>query len=348
MRKLFFLLVLMCVLATAPSALADTQELLITPFSTTAGAKADTDIDVFVPDTAAPTAKIAIYVPTGFDLDLSGAPGAKIGDAAAQVLAKQLGGTKLDLAGTITVDDPAKYGAANTTAQACDANAHAAVWLVTLTASDQSLAIPVFVDRTTGSDTALGSFVLQTCLASPDVPTDQGGAPVGAQLIDLTLETTGVVINASAGNPVWKGFITPFTPGTATPDATGVVEVRCVEPLPHAVSRLKSVYSTKTKKVTITGVVMAGGKPRAGVHFRIDAGTKPSIDALKPWAVATTDARGAFSIVKPLPKTLYAFAYVNPYYSLTCQSGPSTAPKGCVREDTSAEYGPVFVLKPKK
>jgi hypothetical protein len=346
-KSLFLLFVLACALGAAPSALADTQELLITPFSTASGAKADTDIDLFVPETSAPTAKVAIYVPSGFDLDLSGAPGTKIGDAEGDVLAKQLGGAKLPMTGTLTVDDPAKY-AADANAQACDANAHAAVWLLTLTASGQSIGIPVFVDRTTGTDTALGGFVIEACLASPDVPVDQGGAPFGAQLIDVTLETSGVIVNAPAGSPVWKGFITPYTPGTATPDPTGTVEVRCIEPLPHTVSKLKTVYSKKTKKVTVTGVLLAAGKPRAGVHFRVQAGTTPNVDSFKPWAVTTTDAKGGFTIVKPLTRTLYAFGYVNPYYFLTCQTGASTAPKGCVREDTSGEYGPFFVMKKPK
>jgi len=158
----------------------------------------------------------------------------------------------------------------------------------------------------------------------------------------------GVIVNAQASKPVWKGFITPYIAGTGTPDATGVVEVRCIEPLPHTVTKLKSVYSKLTKKVTITGVLMAGGKPRPNVHVRIEAGTTLNPDALKQWAVATTNAAGAFSIVKLLPKTLYAFAYVNPYFNLTCQTGPSTAAKGCVREDTSGEFGPIFLLKPKK
>ena len=74
MRKLLFLFCLACTLAGAPSALADTQELLVTPYATVAGAKADTDIDLFVPETSAPTAKVAVYVPAGFDLNLSGAP----------------------------------------------------------------------------------------------------------------------------------------------------------------------------------------------------------------------------------------------------------------------------------
>jgi hypothetical protein len=312
-----------------------------------AGAKADTDISLFVPETAAPTAKIAVYVPTGFDLDLSGALGTKLGDATGTVLAKGLGGTKLSLTGAITVDDPTKY-ASDPTSLACDANPHAAVWLLALGASGQSISIPIFVDRTTGTDAALGGFVLEACFASPDVPSDQGGAPFGAQLLDVTLETTGVIVNAQLSRPVWKGFITPFTAGTGTPDATGVVEVRCIEPLPHTITKLKSVYSKLTKKVTVTGVLMAAGKPRPNVHVRIAAGTTLNPNALKPWAVATTNAAGAFLIVKLLPKTLYAFAYVNPYFNLSCQTGPSTAAKGCVREDTSGEVGPLFLMKPKK
>ena len=77
MRKLIFLALLVGAFTAVPSAFADTQELLVTPYSTTAGGKADTDIDIFSPETAAPTAKIAVYVPGS--LDLSGALGTKGG-----------------------------------------------------------------------------------------------------------------------------------------------------------------------------------------------------------------------------------------------------------------------------
>ena len=73
-----------------------------------------------MPETVAPTAKVAVYVPSGFDLNLSGTPSTKIGDATGEVLAKGLGGTKLALTGTITVDDPAKYSS-DPASQACDA-----------------------------------------------------------------------------------------------------------------------------------------------------------------------------------------------------------------------------------
>jgi len=345
--KLIFLALLAGALGIVPSAFADTQELLVTPYSTTGGAKADTDIDVFSPDTAAPTAKFAVYVPTGFDLDLTGTPGTKIGDASAVLLAKQLGGTKVQATGSVTVDDPAKY-ATDPAAQACDANPHAAVWHLTLVASAQTIDVPIFVDRTTGTDTALGSFVLQACLLSPDVAPEQGGAPLGAQLIDLDLETSGVVVNAPTGQPVWHAFITPFLPGTATVDPTGVIEVRCIEPLPHAFSHVKVSYSKKTRKVTISGSLMMAGKPRAATRVHIIAGPKATFDSLKPWAVTTTGANGSFSIVKPLATTLYAFVYVNPYFAIPCSTGPSSAPKGCAREDTSPVYGPALVLKPTK
>jgi hypothetical protein len=343
-RKLIFLALLVSAFTVVPSAFADTQELLVTPYSTTVGGKADTDIDIFSPDTAAPTAKVAVYIPGS--LDLTGAVGTKIGDASAVLLAKQLGGTKVQATGTITVDDPAKY-AADPTAAACDANQHAAVWLLTLSASGQSIAVPLFIDQTTGADTALGSFVLQACLRSPDVPADQGGAPLGAQLIDVDLETSGVVINAPTGQNVWHAFITPFAPGSAAVDTTGTIEVRCVEPLPHSFTKVKVTYSKMTKKVTISGSLLAGGKPRAGVRVHVDAGPKPAFESFKPWGLATTGANGSFTIVKPLPKTLYAFVYVNPYFAIPCQTGPSTAPKGCAREDTSPAFGPALVLKPK-
>ena len=130
-------------------------------------------------------------------------------------------------------------------------------------------------------------------------------------------------------------------------DPTGVVEVRCIEPLPHSFSHVKVSYSKTTKKVTISGSLMMAGKPRAATRVHIDAGPKATFDSLKPWAVATTGANGSFTIVKPLPKTLYAFVYVNAYFAIPCSTGPSSAPKGCAREDTSPAFGPALVLKPK-
>jgi hypothetical protein len=341
-RKLIFLALVMGAFTIVPSAFADTQELLVTPFSTVAGGKADTDIDVFSPETAAPAAKIAVYVPGA--VDVSGAVGSKVGDAEATLLAKQLGGAKIPATGTITVDDPAKY-AADPVAAACDANPHAAVWVLSLAASGQALQVPIFVDHTTGADAVMGAYVLVACLRSPDVPAEQGGAPFGAQLIDVDLETSGVVVNAGAGRQVWHAFITSFTPGTATVDTASVVEARCIEPLPQTFTRVKSTYSPKTRKVTLSGTLTAAGQPRRGVRVHVDAGTSASFGSFKPWAIATTGANGSFSIVKPLPRTLYAFVYVNAYFTTSCTTGASTAAKGCVREDTSPALGPAIVLK---
>jgi len=53
----------------------------VTPFNTTPGVKPETDIDVAVPTTGAPTAKLAVYVPADYGLDFGAAPGTKIGDA---------------------------------------------------------------------------------------------------------------------------------------------------------------------------------------------------------------------------------------------------------------------------
>ena len=164
----------------------------------------------------------------------------------------------------------------------------------------------------------------------------------------MSLETTGVVVNAQSGSPVWKGFITPYAAGTGTVDPTGVVEVplhRAAAAHDHeAQGRLLEEDEEGDRHRRPHGRrEAASGCPRP-----VRRGSLAQPDALKPWAVATTNAAGAFSIVKPLPKKLYVFGYVNAYYTLNCTTGPSTAAKGCVRENTSAEFGPIFLVKPTK
>lgn len=331
----------------AAPAFADTQELIVQPFPASLGAKADTDIDLAIPETEAPTAKIQVYVPAGYTVDLSAAPGKALGNVDATLNAKDLGGTDVQATGTIVVDDPLKY-TADPRAQACAAGQHAAVWLLNLTASGQTIQLPVFVDPTTGADTANGAYVLQTCPLSPDVPADQGGALLGAKLADLSLQTTGIFANpATAGMPVWRAYLTSYTAGTATVDPASVIEVRCAVPFPHTITGMKVVFSKATKKVTITGKLVGGTSGRSGVHVRFAASTKPTAASLKAWAIATTDAKGRFTIVKPLKSTLYIFVYVNPYFLTKCDS-VSTAPRGCVRQNTAGEYGPFLVIKPKK
>jgi hypothetical protein len=343
-RKLVIGIVVAAALCAASPAWADTQTFVVTSYNASPGVKADADIEVTVPATSAPTQKLALYLPTGGSLDLTGGLGTKVGDLQA-TLVQTAGGTSLDATGTITVDDPAKY-TTDPVAQACAPGTHTAVWLLTLTVSGQpSLVVPLFIDATMGADVALGAYVMQACFLTSDAAPAAGGSPLAAKLTDLDLETTNVVTNpATVGVSVWRAFVTPYTPGTTTPNPSAMVELRCDLPLPHRFKALKATYSKTTRKVTITGTLLGGANPRGGVHVRILAATKPSVSALKPWAVATTDRRGHFTIVKPLPTTLYIYLYVLPYVLNSC-SGTSTAPGGCVGEFVSPELGPLLTLR---
>ena len=142
--KRLFVLAALCVgalmlVGEAPATTrdTDTQELLVVPFNTAPGAQTDTDIEVYVPPTDAATAKVSIYAPTGYGVNTSLAPGTKIGDIEGAVNIKQLG-TNVDVTGTLTTDDPAKY-ATDPNAQACAPGTHAAVWVASIGASGSAL-----------------------------------------------------------------------------------------------------------------------------------------------------------------------------------------------------------------
>jgi hypothetical protein len=329
-------------LALAAPALADTDELDVLPFVTTPGAVAPTAIDLSVPTTAAPTAKVAVYVPAGYVLDLTAPAGTKVGGGTVQLVGPS--GSSAGGEGDLIADDPAKYEA-NPQAQACAPGRHAAVWLLSTTIGGQPLQTAVFVDATAGGDTALGAYVLQACFASPDVPAASGGG--AGRLTGLELVVSGALRNpASKSTPVWRALVTPYTAGTATANPGGTVEVRCKTPLPHGIAGTKVTYSKQRKTVTVTGKLVAASGVRARVRVHIDAGPKQALESLKPWAVATTTAKGAFTITHRLTSRLYALLYVNPYIG-PCDSG-SPAPGGCVLQSIALELGPSLVLKPPK
>ena len=158
--------------------------------------------------------------------------------------------------------------------------------------------MPLYVDPTSGADTALGGFKIQACLASPDVPAAIGGAPGGLRLIEAYLDFTNVFTNPSAsGTYTWRVFDTPFTPGTATPDPTGTVEARSLVGLPKLFSLKWALNAIKTR-VTLTGKVTEAGKPRAGVNVRFLGGPQKGFDTWKALGVAKTKADGSFSFTR--------------------------------------------------
>jgi hypothetical protein len=324
----------------------DTQELLVTSFDSTPGAVTDLEIDLYVPATATAPGNITVDVPKGYQLNVPLGAGNDLGDTGATIV---VGGAEKDLTGTLKTGDPAQY-ASDPQAQACAPGQHASVWVGSYDDAGQTLTVPIFVDPAPATDTA-DSFILQACFPPTDVAPAAGAVP--PQRFDyLWADTTMLFTNPPVvSTPEWRAFFTGYSAGTGTLDPQSTVEARSKSPLPQRIQSVKISYAKKPKhfpKIVIAGRLMAAGVPRGGVNVHIDAGPKPSFDSLKPWAVAVTDESGRFTVTKPLKKRLYAFMYVDAYFNLTCSATPTTAPGGCVREDTAPEYGPVLTLNPKR
>src|SRR5918911_1346685 len=75
------------------------------------------------------TARIVVYVPTGYGVALGQPAGTQIGTIDGGSIT--IGGSARDLSGTIVTDDPAKH-----TSDVCAPGSHAGVWILNATAAD--------------------------------------------------------------------------------------------------------------------------------------------------------------------------------------------------------------------
>src|SRR6266545_2973284 len=147
-----------------------------------------------------PTAKDTIYVPLGYQLNLSQAVGTEIGELFALVILRNGGNAHVEVEGTITVDRPANYPPASNSCT--PGESHEAVWTLNLTIARTPLTGPVYVDHVTaGPETAFASGKLQICLAGPI------GTPAGAQLLATLFLVQGVFTNPTSvrGRSARKG-----------------------------------------------------------------------------------------------------------------------------------------------
>jgi len=192
-------------LALAGNALA-TPQLLVSGAPTTA-ASATTTIEVKEAKEDAAPARVAIYIPTGYTANTTQAPGTQIGTVHADLQALAISPDAIIQAdGTLLTADPA--AAVNNT---CSPGTHAAVWLLHVTVSGQTIDVPVYYDPTSGAEAALGAAKLVLCLSNPyeqaTPPTSR--APFGVKIIDAKLTVSaGVFTNPSSGGPyLWRSVI---------------------------------------------------------------------------------------------------------------------------------------------
>src|SRR5438128_3756472 len=188
-------------------------------------------------------AKISIYVPIGYAINASAAPGTKIGSTTGTVFSRDAN-IPLPLSGDVVVS-------ATSDAPTCDPVPHLAVWNLALSVAGQNITLPVHVDQLAGPEAALGAYKLVVCLAPDDVPVGTPGrSPNGARLLDATF-TVDNVFTIAPGDTVWKAITTPWAGGA--PNAAGTVETRAL---------VSNGAITLNAKVTNKGerIVRASGK----------------------------------------------------------------------------------------
>ena len=261
-------------LALAGNALA-TQKLSVTQSATAL------TIKVSQAQTDRQPAKITIYVPSGYTLNASAAPGTTIGTTSGNIFARDLN-ISLPLTGNVIVAPP------STNAPGCSTGTHLAVWLLDLQVAGNRIQLPVHVDATSGTETALGSHKLVVCLGPDDVPQGTPGrAPNGARLLDATF-TVNNIFTVPAGQTVWKAITTPYLASVGAPDVAGTAETRAV--VGTGVISITSRVNKKARTVRFTGRVTQAGAAVAGAQVSLLVNGRNRFRA-------RTSSAGSYSVV---------------------------------------------------
>jgi len=281
------------------------------------GVKAATGVAISVPAASAEVGKVTLYVPAGYNLDLTAAPGTAEGHVF-MATAKDFG------YGNLKAADPGVY-VNSPQAQACAPGPHAAVWTMHLEFLRADTAVvPIYIDPTSGDETTLGAYKLQTCLPLSHLASP-GGSPLGSRMLNLGLELTRVVNPASAAVYVWRAFVSnPDTSGN--PDLSTTYELRSDMPLPakltlsgkldrrHHRALLSGRLTTQVSTVSTIGVTL---------YRRGRDGFWTSVTSTQ------TSANGSFRFVRPISKTS---VYSVEVWAIGNCNGDSTAPNGCLSE----------------
>jgi hypothetical protein len=304
-----------------------------------------TKIHISVPQTTDPIAAITIYVPAGYTVSLGQAAGANIGSVDATAVGHDVGLT-LPLSGPVTVTSPVTLAG-----DVCSPGTHTAIWNLNLSVAGSTLVLPLYVDPTSGTATALGAYRLLICLPPWDVPVGTPGrAFEGAQLLDSQFTVNGIFTAPTSGVSVWHTLFTPYTPGLGTLNLVGTFEARAL-----AGAASLSLKATKKKSgYTVGGTLTESGLPAAGVSVVLLRGN--SATRLAQAGGATTGATGGWSASgkligkKPVYFKATAIAAERDATAAGCATPlPATvAPGGCVSATLSSwtVSSPVASLKP--
>jgi hypothetical protein len=262
------------------------------------------------------TAKDTIYVPLGYQVNLTQAAGTTIGFFGGNGILRT-GGTEPEISGDVVTDSPANYPPAT---NACTpGQTHEAVWRLNFTLGGAPQSVPVYVDHViAGSEALYASAKLQFCLQGPV------GTPSGSQVLNLLLGIDGVFTNPANSSPrIWHASFTPYLLDSTTWNEPGTIEGQAV--VPGKISMTLTVKRLKHGVVLLEGRLLADGKPFSGAPVELNTPGKEN-------AVGTgkTKSNGRFSIRKRIKKKTRFYASTVPVKPLSsCPGPPIGAPQGC-------------------
>jgi len=205
-----------------------------------------------------PTARVQIYVPTGYQISTPVA-GTKLGDVTATASAVDLAGAILPLTGDLQAVAPNVAGATQCGVAASQ------YWNLHLTAAGQTLDIPMYVVAANANEQAAGyQAKLVVCLPPPDVPSGTPGRAVfGAKLLSASFGVSAITQPVATGDFRWTSIFTPYNPGKGTPNALGSVETQAIRHIPTQL-----VMNVKRAKVTTFTTRKIRGKKVRVKHVR--------------------------------------------------------------------------------
>lgn len=266
-------------------------------------------------------ASLRIFVPTGTTVTATQAPGTALGAVKALLKLHALAGAEVPVEGNVVVAPPGAVPDA--LVAACTGGATpTATWLLALSIAGNPVNVPLFLVPTSGAFTALGPAYIQTCIASPYIPT--GGATAGAQLVNAEFSVQGVFSPVALG--AFVAIFTPWTPGTGTVNAAGTV----ASPAAVAPGAVSLAAKTAGRGATVSGAVTQAGQARGGATVTIVGGaTKAKLTTRKRVRVG---ANGRFA-AKFAVGTFFqatAVAATGSAAPLCTQLAPAFAPVPCV------------------
>jgi hypothetical protein len=258
-----------------------------------------------------PTARVQIYVPTGYQIGTPAA-GTKLGDVTATAAAADLGGAILPLTGEL------QSVAANPAGAAQCGVAAAQYWNLHLTAAGQILDVPMYVVTASAGEQSLGyQAKLVVCLPPPDVPPGTPGrAQFGAKLLTASFGASAITEPTASGDFRWTSLFTPYTPTKGTANAAGTVETQALQHIPTQIKlnvTKKKLITTKTIKRKGKRVKVKTIRTRVSFSSTVTENAAPTSSA----AITTTaggkkvgGAAGSF-ILTTKSATVTATALVN-------------------------------------